>query len=99
MGRHKRLAEAVGGLVSRWRGVVPLFEQQVPHWDRESRRAGVEPGTVEHAVLDVEYVGKIFLTERLERGFAHPVPCTGSSKVHGPPPPWRACTCQGFVGI
>ncbi len=52
--RHTRLGKTVGGLVARWRGTAPLYEQRVPQWDRPSRRAGQE-GAIEHAVLDLEY--------------------------------------------
>ena len=54
--RHNRLKTAVGGLVSRWLNVKPLYEQRVPHWDRPSRRRGAN-NELERAVLDVEFVG------------------------------------------
>ena len=54
--RHTRLSKAVGGLVARWQGTAPLYEQRVPEWDRPNRRPGHE-GTIERAVLDVEYTG------------------------------------------
>ena len=54
--RHGRLQKAVGGLVSRWLEVRPLFEQRVPAWDRPSTRPGALNST-EQAVLDIEYVG------------------------------------------
>ena len=55
--RHTRLEKAVGGLVSRWLDVRPLFEQRVPAWDRPSTRAGGAANGMEQAVLDVEFVG------------------------------------------
>ena len=53
--RHTRLQRAVGGLVVRWRGTRPLYEQRVPTWDRPSRRRS-EQGRTEQAVLDIEYI-------------------------------------------
>jgi hypothetical protein len=59
--RHNRVAKAVGGLVLRWRGVAPLFEQRVPTWDRP-RRTEQGPGeaedSTERAILDVEYAAE-----------------------------------------
>ena len=52
--RHTRLEKAVGGLVARWLGTTPLYEQRVLAWDRPSRRSG-EAGQTERAVLDLEY--------------------------------------------
>ena len=48
--RHGRLARRTGGLLTRWRGERPLFEQRVPTWDRT--RAN---GELERAILDLEY--------------------------------------------
>ena len=55
--RHSNLEKAVGGLVSRWHNTQPLFEQRVPAWDRPSRRRDAPPGTIERAILDIEFVG------------------------------------------
>ena len=54
LARHTRLSKAVGGLICRWKGTAPLYEQRVPQLDRPNRRPGHE-GTTERAVLDVEY--------------------------------------------
>ena len=54
MARHTRLSKAVGGLLTRWKGTAPLYEQRVPEWDRPNRRPGREEET-ERAVLDIEY--------------------------------------------
>ena len=56
--RHDTLGKAAGGLVARWRGVRPLYEQRVPAWDRQVRPRGAPVGSalvLERAVLDVEY--------------------------------------------
>ena len=47
--RHGHLARRLGGLLARWRGERPLFEQRVPSWDR------LRGGRLEHAILDLEY--------------------------------------------
>ena len=52
--RHARLESSVGGLIFRWTGQKPHFEQRVPAWDRKVRNAaGAE--VWERAVLDIEY--------------------------------------------
>ena len=59
--RHNRVAKAVGGLLQRWRGATPLFEQRVPTWDRLRRReeGNTDPqDQVERAILDVEYASE-----------------------------------------
>ena len=47
--RHGRQARRLGGLLMRWRGERPLYEQRVPTWDR------MREGELERAVLDLEY--------------------------------------------